>query len=49
MPASEREVWRKLIEEYGLKYPYNDELFYKTHKITRKDFISQMDSATKEE
>lgn len=46
MPASEREIWRTLIEDYHLTYPYPEDLFYKTHKISRKDFIDQLKSAT---
>ena len=49
MPVSEREIWRKLIEEYGIKYPYNEDMFYKTHKISRKDFIAKLESASKDE
>ena len=45
MPSSEKEVWRKLIEDYKIKFPYDEEKFYKTHKISRKDFIEKLEAS----
>ena len=49
MPASDREVWRKLIEVYKIKFPYDEEKFYKTHKISRKDFIEKLEALNSQE
>jgi hypothetical protein len=44
MSASEKQVVRKLIDEHGLKYLYPEQIFYKTHKITRGDFLKKLES-----
>jgi hypothetical protein len=43
MPASQRELLRKLIEDYGFRYLKSEESFYKTHKISRSDFLTKLE------
>ena len=33
---------KALSDEFGLKMVYPDELFYKTHKISQKDFLDTL-------
>lgn len=40
---------RTLIEDYGFKYLYSEDLFYKTHKISRKDFFDKLEAAKTQE
>jgi len=49
LPAAEREVLRKLIQDHGLSYLYPEDMFYKTHKISRKDFVAKLDSASSDQ
>jgi hypothetical protein len=49
MPASTREVLRKLSEEHGITHLYNEEMFYKVHKITRADFLAKLEEAGSQE
>jgi hypothetical protein len=37
-----------LKKEFGLTYVYPDELFYKTHKISQKDFLQKLQDLRKE-
>ena len=39
VPPSEREVIRKLVEDYGFTYLYSEDMMYKVHKITRADLV----------
>ena len=41
----EREAIKKLMTVYGIKHLYPDELFYKTHKISRLDFFEKLEQA----
>lgn len=38
----QKEVVRNLIEVYGFKYLYSESKFYKTHKISRADFLAKL-------
>ena len=49
MPASTREVIRKLIEDYGITHLYSEDMFYKTHKISRSDFLAKLQAASSEQ
>lgn len=40
----ERHVVTKL-KEYGLKYVYEEQVFYQMFKITRKEFLQMLDNA----
>lgn len=35
-----------LKEEFNLKIVYPEELFYKTHKVTQKDFLEKLREAS---
>ena len=48
IPA-EREVLRKLIEVYHFKHLYPESKFYKTHKITRAEFVAKLESSKSED
>jgi hypothetical protein len=48
IPA-ERELLRKLIEVYGFKHLYPESKFYKTHKITRAEFVAKLENTKSEE
>jgi len=52
MPPKEKETVRKLIFDYGLKYLHSEQKFYKVYKISRADFLVQLerlDSAEEKE
>ena len=44
LSAQEREVVEKLAK-HGLKFPYPEDVFYRTHKISRKDLVSKLESS----
>ena len=46
MIPADREVARRLIEEHGFKHLYPEDVFYRTHKVTRKDFLHKLDQAS---
>ncbi len=48
LPATEREVLRKLIQDYGISYLYPEDVFYKTHKISRIDFLAKLEAVASE-
>lgn len=35
----------ELVHTYGFKHLYNEDLFYKTHKVSRSDFLAQLKEA----
>jgi len=41
---SEREVIRKLMEEHGLRYLPSEKKFYKLFKLSRAEFLKQLES-----
>ena len=43
LSPGEKELLAK-FNKYGVKYVYPEDLFYKTHKISRQDFISKLES-----
>ena len=43
MPPKEKEIMRKLIFDYGLKYLHSEQKFYKVYKISRADFLAQLE------
>jgi len=45
LPASQREVIRKLIEDFGISHIYPEDMFYKVHKISRADFLAKLEGA----
>ena len=45
LPASQKEVVRKLIEDYGISHLYSEDMFYKVHKISRADFLAKLEGA----
>jgi len=45
MTNLERDVLRKLTQEHGLKYLYPEKIFYKTHKMTRAEFLKRLENA----
>lgn len=36
----------KALRQYGLKHVYPEELFYRTHKITQKDFLAKLQQSS---
>lgn len=40
---------KRLVEDYKLTEVYPEDVFYKTHKITRKDFLNKLDKASSNE
>ena len=43
MPPRDREVLRKLMQEYGLKHLQSESKFYRLYKVTRADFLAQIE------
>ena len=42
LTKDDRDVVKKLKTEYGLRYVHDEELFYKLYKISRKDFVENL-------
>jgi hypothetical protein len=36
---------KKFIHDYGIKHLYSEEVFYKTHKVSRFDFFDKLESS----
>ena len=41
---AEKEL-RKGLSKHGFDFVYPEDLFYRTHKISRKDFLAQLDAS----
>lgn len=49
IPPSEKEVIRKLIEDFGITHLYPEDMMYKVHKITRADLAKKLTDAKSSE
>ena len=49
LPTFQREVIRKLIEDFGISHLYSEDMFYKVHKVSRADFLAKLEGFQSEE
>lgn len=49
MPSTQREIIRRLMEDFGMTHVYPEDLFYKTHKISRADFLAKLQATSNED
>lgn len=49
MTSASRETERKLKEDFGMTHVYPEDVFYRTHKISRDDFVVKLEQAKSKE